>query len=915
MSRIPQPPSRNTTRSPAKSSSLSTPSSRLGTTNASSSTRTTKPPASPTTPATSRTLRPQASMKSMKPLSPASPQKSPVRRTPTKTTAVEDGHEEPKTPPMSIREQIALRRAEAKKAAAAAASKGTGFDSFEGLEDALPDASKEEEEEGAVDLGRWSVKETIERARSTGAINLASRALPCLPSALFEIHLGIKPEPLKSVPVEPPITTASSDETSASRRRAANHSAPSWFEAQDLAVLKAWSNDILEIQPEISMFGSLKAIDLHNNKLTSLPDSFADLTVLTSLDLSHNELNNLPTNFWALPSLATLNLSHNHLESLPFFSPFSTADSNPLSRTRDPRGDWYSNTITRATVPLPKLTNLDVSHNRLAATRIDHGPGQLPAGLAKLNLSTNPLGNAASLVRALSRLDHLSEFVAGGADIGDDSFPVNVLSEAYTPFPALSILDVGETQVTRAVVEAALLPVSMKRVVDFDVTTEAPKASTLRVVVGKLVIKEAWELEAEQRVKTRARNHSMAGRENDSLPLTVAKPEAVKEAWEVEAEQGLLTEGGRRRARATVPAVRSPSPQKPHSPPSSSSVAAAPRPKAVEKEAWEIEAEQGLLTAGGRRRARAAAAAAALSVSPSHTPSPSSTPASSPTPSTSALANPQYYNSAAHKLTLPPLSALPKASHMRSFSLAAAKVVASSSSAQDLSLAIPTPTLPLAAITLQPFSDALRSLVLTGRRIDQVFNLPAHADGPFLPRLEELNLENCGLSDSVAVSRSQGVLLSGNDTSTSRTHESILSLIARLFPSLKTLDLSYNSLTSASLSSDALSRIILSCDAQDNGEPARAGLKHLRLRGNRLTELDGFQVVAEAFKGNRLVAEWGLEELDLRDNEIGRLPPEIGLLPMDVFLVDGNVFRVPARRVWEREGTKGLLSWLRGRIE
>ena len=29
----------------------------------------------------------------------------------------------------------------------------------------------------------------------------------------------------------------------------------------------------------------------------------------------------------------------------------------------------------------------------------------------------------------------------------------------------------------------------------------------------------------------------------------------------------------------------------------------------------------------------------------------------------------------------------------------------------------------------------------------------------------------------------------------------------------------------------------------------------------------------------------------------------------------GYRFRVPARRIWEREGTKGLLSWLRGRIE
>ena len=96
----------------------------------------------------------------------------------------------------------------------------------------------------------------------SGALNLASRSLPCIPSALFEIHLGIKPEPLKLVPVEPPITTSSSDDPSAARRRADNHKGPSWYEAQDLEILKAWSNEIVEIQPEISMFGSLKTIDV-----------------------------------------------------------------------------------------------------------------------------------------------------------------------------------------------------------------------------------------------------------------------------------------------------------------------------------------------------------------------------------------------------------------------------------------------------------------------------------------------------------------------------------------------------------------------------------------------------------------------------------------------------------------------------
>ena len=96
----------------------------------------------------------------------------------------------------------------------------------------------------------------------TGALNISSRALPCLPSALFEIHLGIKPEPLKLVPVEPPITTGTFDDPSASRRRGGSSHSPSWYEAHDLELLKAWSNEILEIQPEISMFGSLKTIDV-----------------------------------------------------------------------------------------------------------------------------------------------------------------------------------------------------------------------------------------------------------------------------------------------------------------------------------------------------------------------------------------------------------------------------------------------------------------------------------------------------------------------------------------------------------------------------------------------------------------------------------------------------------------------------
>ena len=37
---------------------------------------------------------------------------------------------------------------------------------------------------------------------------------------------------------------------------------PSWFEAQDLAVINAWSNEIIETQPGIPTHGSLKTADV-----------------------------------------------------------------------------------------------------------------------------------------------------------------------------------------------------------------------------------------------------------------------------------------------------------------------------------------------------------------------------------------------------------------------------------------------------------------------------------------------------------------------------------------------------------------------------------------------------------------------------------------------------------------------------
>lgn len=181
----------------------------------------------------------------------------------------------PSVPALSIREAIALKRAEAKKEQSKVPSGGGTLDQWDSLQDSIPNASKPEEEDL---LGRLSIRDTIERARSTGmspdvcmllilmkrliyiykgSLNLATRSLLCLPSALFEIHLNVTPEQLKSVPNEPALPP--SEKTG---RKGRNPEKTTWFEAQDLTVLKAWNNEIQEIQHEISLFGSLRSVDV-----------------------------------------------------------------------------------------------------------------------------------------------------------------------------------------------------------------------------------------------------------------------------------------------------------------------------------------------------------------------------------------------------------------------------------------------------------------------------------------------------------------------------------------------------------------------------------------------------------------------------------------------------------------------------
>jgi len=542
---------------------------------------------------------------------------------------------------------------------------------------------------------------------------------------------------------------------------------------------------------------------------------------------------------WTLPALASLNLSHNSLTSLPFGAPFANTSRSGKGDTWS-TGGFFGPVITRSTTPLPRLLFLDISFNELTASAVDYH--NVPSGLTKLDLSSNPLAvddaESPALVRALGSLKNLKELLFSHAVISDDAFPACLTSRDVPPiFSALRVLDLEETQATTSAIQAALS--GLKQTLSFEFTKDEPLEDTLKILVGKRVLKEPWEIEAERRAR-----HKSARSYGSQLSV--------------------------------------------------SSLRELPSPQGPIKEAWEIEAEQGLLSEGGRRRARVAAAQGTTSsvITPSErkrNPANGSIPFSLPNPGRSQsptvnLSNSQYYNAPTQTLTLPP-SVPPTRSHTRSFSLASS-VHGPSSSQGKIDITLPTPTLPISIISAQPFAQTLKALVLSGRKLDLSVALPTvtgESGVPLLPNLEELALDGCGLGDNITVTHQE----EGSPSTPARLTEALIPLIGRLFPSLRTLDLTYNLFTSATLRKDVLVNLIMA-SSEDTPVP-RPGLRHLRLRGNRITDLDGFQEVAEIFKGHRVVSDWKLEELDLRDNEIAKLPAELGLLPLDVFLVDGNV--------------------------
>lgn len=106
----------------------------------------------------------------------------------------------------------------------------------------------------------------------------------------------------------------------------------------------------------------------------------------------------------------------------------------------------------------------------------------------------------------------------------------------------------------------------------------------------------------------------------------------------------------------------------------------------------------------------------------------------------------------------------------------------------------------------------------------------------------------------------------------------IIPTLHRIFPALGSLDLSYNALTTLKGVGEMFIPSPSASDETGSG-PDRGGtgsrLKVLRVRGNKIDEaaLDELVRIGESFKlGDAgMVTEWHGVEIDLRENEIGKV--------------------------------------------
>ncbi|GAA5888004.1 hypothetical protein JCM5296_001529 [Sporobolomyces johnsonii] len=880
----------------------------------------------------------------------------------------------------------------------------------------------------------WGVKpedSLIEAAKKSGRLNLASRSLTAVPSAVYSALLprsstyhpsNRAPPTFRAAPgVDLSIPSQEDDRDESSSAR--------WYEQQDLKTLNLSNNEIKVLEEEIGGFEELEILDFHSNALTTVPISLAWLVHLTALNLSSNHLASFPLQLLNLRHLRDLNLSHNGMRTLwpsdwrvQLNDTLKPPDASPSATPESPEvegGFWDSfpsspfkrregaNGPSSSKAPFPLLTTLSLAGNAFEKDSFTQEGFELPTRLTTLDLSECQLVDSAVPPEVFGSLRELVSFDLSGNDLGDDLFSPSLFrsqsllsptSSSSSPpprlFPSLRTLDLSLNPFDVLLSPETFFTTHVRRPISY-IGLAKPVVNLIRSEERQLLGgKRIGGGEEGPEVEVLVRECLMRG---EQARRRAKFPPRAGEGGSTSAEPSALSPPSSNSKADSGPASRSVSPSDPPartsaaSPSPSASAAPSPCPSPASSisskphvilEDWEIEAAAGLSTPLGRRRAAAQAARERAerlmreeeekrrirdenerkerrrreeekekeeqerekaemdslnegmrkvavdedeqqpesptparlrgerSASPSPSPPPysprapsppesrSSSPSPSPPPAPLTEADP--FDPALALMTAH-LDAHSQSLNLRSQALSSLPVLSSGAPPSSLSAvaALDLSYNALTALPVSPFSTwgwpaTLRTLNLSHNRIAALELLSDRSTVVF-PSLESLDLSNNLLPSSAP---------------SSSTSVPTLSALAALFPALGALSLAHNRLTSLAGIEDLLF-------PSSSASSSKNGVRSLQLNGNKISDLTALCDVAQRVGGAGAEGQrrWRCEELDLSDNEIGRLPPTLGLLPPSLVLaVAGNVFRVPRREVYENPGARLLLPWLRDRL-
>jgi Leucine-rich repeat (LRR) protein len=175
---------------------------------------------------------------------------------------------------------------------------------------------------------------------------------------------------------------------------------PTWvWERIELETLVLAGNGLSDLSGRIGGLQKLRMLDLGHNKLAHLPDALGDLGGLTDfLYLHDNELTTLPQSLQRLTKLRYLNLSENAFETIP--EVVTHMESLIELRVTDNGLMSIPDRVGR----LSHLRELHLRNNKL--TSLPESVGAL-SELRQIDLRGNPLMHLPAGLGALPRLEKL----------------------------------------------------------------------------------------------------------------------------------------------------------------------------------------------------------------------------------------------------------------------------------------------------------------------------------------------------------------------------------------------------------------------------------------------------------------------------------------------------------------------------